>query len=187
MASSTSGSDPLLMNKVFGAILTAGLIAMTAGFVADLLVHPQKLKENVYVVAVPEGAGAGAAAGAAPKELEPVAPLLASADVAKGQAAAKKCAACHTFDKGGANRVGPNLYNVVLGHRAHSDSFSYSNTLAGMKDQTWGYEDLNKFLHNPKAVVPGTKMAFAGVSSAKERADIIAYLRSLSDSPKPLP
>lgn len=186
MATHTSGSDPLLMNKIAGAVLTAGLIAMLSGFVAELLVHPTKLKENVYVVVVPEGVGSGAAA-AAPKEIEPVAPLLASADVAKGEAAAKKCVACHSFDKGGANKVGPNLFNVVGGHRAHMGTFSYSNTLAGMKDQNWEYEDLNKFLANPKTVVPGTKMAFAGISSAKERADVIAYLRSLSDAPKPLP
>jgi len=185
MATHTSGSDPLLMNKIAGAVLFAGLIAMASGFVAELLVHPKMLKENVYVVAVPEAAGA--AASAAPKEIEPVAPLLAGADVAKGEAAAKKCVACHSFDKGGANKVGPNLFNVVGGHRAHMATFNYSNTLAAMKDQNWEYEDLNKFLANPKAVVPGTKMAFAGISSAKERAEVIAYLRSLSDSPKPLP
>jgi cytochrome c len=186
MATHTSGSDPLLMNKIAGAVLFAGLIAMASGFVAELLVHPKMLKENVYVVAVPEAAGT-AAAGGAPKAIEPIAPMLASADVAKGEAAAKKCAACHSFDKGGANKVGPNLFNVVGGHRAHSATFSYSNTLAAMKDQNWDYEDLNKFLANPKAVVPATKMAFAGITSAKERADVIAYLRSLSDSPKPLP
>jgi cytochrome c len=184
MATHTSGSDPLLMNKIAGAVLFAGLIAMVSGFVAELLVHPKMLKENVYVVAVPEAASTAAAA---PKEIEPIAPMLASADLAKGEAAAKKCVACHSFDKGGPNKVGPNLFNVVGGHRAHMATFSYSNTLAGMKDQNWEYEDLNKFLANPKAVVPGTKMAFAGISSAKERADVIAYLRSLSDSPKPLP
>lgn len=180
----TDQSDPLLWNKVAGAVLFAGLIAMASGFVAELLVHPKKLKENVYVVVVPEPVAAG---GAAPKPLEPVAPMLASANVADGEKAAKKCLACHTFDKGAANKIGPNLWNVVGGHRAHIAAFSYSNTLAGQKDQNWEYEDLNKFLHNPKSVVPGTKMAFAGISNDKERAAVIAYLRSLSDSPKPLP
>ncbi len=180
----TKQSDPLFWNKVVGAILFAGLIAMTTGFIAELLVHPKKLKENVYVVAVPEAA---TAAAGAPKAIEPIGPLLASAKPEAGEAAAKKCAACHTFTKGGPDRVGPNLWNVVGGHRAHSASFAYSQGLAGMKDKNWDYEDLNQFLANPKGVVPGTKMAFAGISSAKERADVIAYLRSLSDQPKPLP
>jgi cytochrome c len=182
----TNNSDPLFWNKVAGAVLFSGLIAMASGFVAELLVHPKKLKENVYLVAVPEGAGAQAGA-AAPKEIEPVAPLLAKASPADGEKAAKKCLACHTFDKGAANKIGPNLWNIVGGHRAHIASFSYSNTLAGMKDQNWDYEDLNKFLANPKGMVQGTKMAFAGISGAKERADVIAYLRALSDQPKPLP
>ena len=181
----TDTSDPLLWNKVAGAVLFSGLIAMASGFAAELLVHPKKLKENVFVVAVPEPAAAAGAA--APKPLEPIAPMLASANVADGEKAAKKCAACHTFDKGGANKIGPNLFNVVGGHRAHMATFSYSNTLAGMKDQNWDYEDLNKFLKNPKSVVQGTKMAFAGISNDKERAAVIAYLRSLSDAPKPLP
>ncbi|MCC7045909.1 MAG: cytochrome c family protein [Alphaproteobacteria bacterium] len=183
----THKSDPLLWNKVAGAVLFGGLIAMACGFVAELLVHPHKLKENVFVVAVPEGGAAAAAGGAAPKEVEPVAPLLAKANAAEGEKAAKKCLACHTFDKGAANKIGPNLWNVVGGPRAHSESFSYSNTLAGMHGQTWDYEDLNKFLNSPKGFVAGTKMAFAGIPSAKERADVIAYLRSLSDAPKPLP
>jgi cytochrome c len=181
----TNNSDPLFWNKVAGAVLFSGLIAMASGFVAELLVHPKKLKENVYLVAVPEPAAT--AGGAAAKPLEPVAPMLASANVADGEKAAKKCAACHSFDKGGANKVGPNLWNVVGGHRAHIAAFSYSATLAGQKDQNWDYEDLNKFLHNPKSVVSGTKMAFAGISNDKERAAVIAYLRSLSDQPKPLP
>jgi cytochrome c len=178
-------SDPLFWNKVVGAILFGGLIAMTCGFIAELLVHPKKLKENVYVVAVPEPAAA--AAGGAPPKIEPIAPMLASAKPEAGEAAAKKCAACHTFTKGGPARVGPNLWNVVGGPRAHAQGFAYSPTLAGQKDKTWDYEDLNQFLANPKGVVPGTKMAFAGISSAKERADVIVYLRSLADSPKPLP
>lgn len=182
----TKQSDQLFWNKVVGAVLFAGLIAMTSGFIAELLVHPKKLKENVYVVAVPEAATAAAGAGA-PKAIEPIVPLLASANPAAGEAAAKKCAACHTFTKGGPDRVGPNLWSVLGGHRAHSASFSYSQGLAGMKDKNWDYEDLNHFLANPKGFVPGTKMAFAGISSAKERADVIAYLRSLSDQPKPLP
>lgn len=181
---STQHSDPLFWNKVAGAILFSGLIAMTAGFAAELLVHPKKLKENVLVVSVPEAAGKGPVQQ---KPLEPVGPLLAKADVAAGQKAANKCLACHSFDKGGLNKVGPNLWNVVGGPHAHNQAFSYSQAMSALKDKPWDYEDLNKYLHNPKAAIPGNKMAFAGVSSDKERADIIAFLRSRSDAPKPLP
>jgi cytochrome c len=154
-----------------------------------MLIKPHALEKNVYVV---EGVGAPAAAsgGSAPAPdapIEPIAPLLASADVTAGAAAAKKCAACHGFDKGGANKVGPNLWDVVGGKHAHSATFAYSDALKKMADQDWSYEELNKFLANPKAYAPGTKMSFAGIKKAEERAQIIAYMRSLSDAPKPLP
>ncbi|MGQ0676088.1 MAG: c-type cytochrome [Rhodospirillales bacterium] len=177
-------ADPLFWNKVAGAILFSGLIAMTAGFMAELLVHPKMLKENVLAVAVPESATKGPVEQ---KPLEPIGPLLAKADITAGQKAANKCLACHSFDKGGANKVGPNLWDVVGGPHAHNPAFSYSPAMSALKDKPWDYEALNKYLHNPKAAVPGNKMAFAGISSDKERADIIAYLRSRSDAPKPLP
>ena len=179
-------SDPLLMNKIAGAILFGGLIAMACGFVAELLVHPHPLEKNVFVVTVPEG-GAAAAGGAAPKEIEPVSPLLATADLAKGERIAKTCLTCHTFEKGQPAKIGPNLFNVVGGPRAHMQGFAYSPKLEAMHDETWGYEDLDKFLASPRNMVPGTKMTFAGLPAVKDRADIIAYLRTLSDSPKPLP
>ena len=180
----TRDADPLLWNKVAGAVLGSGLIAMTCGFVAELLVHPHMLKENVFVVAVPEAATKGPVEQ---KPLEPIAPLLANADIAAGQKSATKCLACHSFDKGGPNKVGPNLWDVVGGPHAHVPSFSYSPAMGALKDQTWDYEALNKYLFNPKATVPGNKMAFAGISSEKERANVIAFLRSRSDAPKPLP
>jgi cytochrome c len=112
--------------------------------------------------------------------------LLASADVAKGQAAARKCASCHSFEKGGPNRVGPNLHDVVGRAKAAVPNFSYSAALKE-KGGEWSFENINAFLQNPKGYAPGTTMAFAGIGAAAERADILAYLRSLSDSPKPLP
>ena len=138
-----------------------------------------------YEIAVPEKGGAPAEAPA--KEAEPpIAALLASANVEQGQNSVKKCAACHTFNKGGPNKVGPNLWGVV-GREHHSEpGFKYS---AAMNKTTgkWTFEELNAFLKNPKAEVPGTAMSFAGLPRATERANVIAYLNTLSDNPQPLP
>jgi cytochrome c len=133
-----------------------------------------------------------AVAGAAPAAEEeaagpaPIAPLLASADPAAGEKAAKACASCHSFEKGGAAKVGPNLWGVVGNKHGHMEGFAYSSAITG-KEGNWDYEALNQFLANPKGYAPGTKMTFAGVKKDQERANIIAWLRNQSDSPPPLP
>jgi len=171
-------------NKIAAAVLTAGVIAMTSGFIAGILVHPKQLKESVYKVEGLEQAAAPAAA--APAAIEPVGPLLASADLAAGEVQSKKCTACHTFTQGGPNRVGPNLWDIVGARHAHIDGFAYSDAIRN-KPGNWDYEELNQFLANPRAYAPGTKMAFAGMPRVADRAALIAYLRSLSANPKPLP
>ena len=175
-------------NKIFGAILLALLIGTLSGFIAEVLVHPRMPAQPGYVIAVPEGAGKADTAAPAGGGGEPAAvgPLLAKADAGAGQTAAKACAACHSFNKGEAAKVGPNLYGIVGGPKAHQQGFAYSDAIA-KKGGNWDYEELNKFLHDPKGYAPGTKMTFAGVKKDQERANIIAYLRSLSDSPAPLP
>lgn len=173
-------------NKIFMAVLMAVLVAMLAGFIANKLVHPTMLAENVFKVDVPEAA---APADAAPEETgpEPVAPLLASADPAAGQKLSRACVACHSFEQGGANKVGPNLWNIVNANHAHIDGFAYSDAMKALHDKPWDYEALNAFLANPKAAIPGTKMNYAGMRKVEDRAALIAWLRTLSDNPAPLP
>jgi cytochrome c len=179
------GNDPLFVNKVAAAILSAGLLAMIAGFVAHQIYHPQMPEKQAYVIA--EGVQAAATQTAsAPAGPQPITPLLANASVENGEKLAKKCASCHTFEKGGPNKIGPNLWNVVGAKPAHTDGFSYSGAMQGMETE-WDYEALSEFLYNPKGYVKGTKMTFAGLKKDQDRADVIAYLRTLSDSPKPLP
>ena len=113
--------------------------------------------------------------------------MLAAADVAAGKKSARKCSACHTFDEGGANKIGPNLWNIVNRPIASDGDFAYSKALKGKAGGTWTYEELDAFLAKPKAYAPGNKMTFPGFKKVGARADMIAYLRSLSGSPAALP
>ncbi len=180
-------ASSLESNKIAAAVLSAGVVAMLSGFVAELLYHPHvELEENAYVVAAADG-GAEPMAAAEEPALEPIGPMLAAADPASGEKVAKKCAACHSFDEGGPNKVGPNLYDIVNRPIAGHDGFNYSDALAEMSGDTWTYEHLNAFLHKPKDFAPGTKMSFAGLNKDGDRADLVAWLRTLSGSPAPLP
>ena len=179
------GDDSLFVNKITAAVLSAGLLAMLSGFAAHMLYSPKELDKPAYIIAEdePRAVVAKAAALAGP---EPIAGMLAAANADAGQKVAKKCTACHSFTKGGANKVGPNLWNVVGGKPASVSGYKYSGAMSGMT-VNWEYEELNKFLYKPKSYLKGTKMSFAGLKKARDRATIIAYLRSLSDNPKPLP
>ncbi|KZD08259.1 c-type cytochrome [Oceanibaculum pacificum] len=174
------------LNKIAAGILLGALLFMVTGTVGHMLVSPKQLQENAYKVDVPEEETATAAAPQEVKWPEPIAPLLASADAKAGEGLVKRCAACHSFDKGGPNKVGPNLYSIVNASKAHLDGFAYSPALAEAEGD-WNYESLSKFIYSPKDYVPGTKMNFAGLKKDEDRANLIAYLRSLADSPAPLP
>ena len=176
--------DSMEFNKLVASVLVAGITFFVCGVIGQSLVAPRRLHETAIKI---EGLGAAPAAGAKEEVLTPIGPLLASADAAAGAANAKKlCAACHTFTEGGKAGVGPNLYNAVNANRAATVGFTYSNGLKA-KAGAWGYEDLNAWLKKPAAYAAGTKMAFAGITNDKQRADMVAYLRSLSKSPAALP
>lgn len=171
-------------NKIFAAVLVAGLIAMFSGFVAEKLTKPKELKENAFKIEGVADAGAGPKVE---KLAEPVLAMLASADIARGQKVSKACAACHNFDKGGPDGVGPHMWGVVGRSKDSVAGFTYSGALAANGASTWTYDSLNKFLWKPKKYAPGTKMNYVGLRKPEDRAAIIAYLRTLSDRPKPLP
>ncbi len=173
------------INKWAAAILVAGLAFWTINVGVDEAMHRTPSETVAYPVPMEETTKV-AATVTEEAPVESLGALLAAADVASGKKIAKKCSACHSFDKGGKNKVGPNLWDIVGRDMAQVAGFKYSDALAGMGG-TWDYAAWDRFLTKPKAMVPGTKMSFAGEKKPGKRADLIAFLRSMSDSPPPLP
>lgn len=181
--------DSFEFNKVIGALLAAVFIVFSVSIVSDAMFAAPVPENPGYAIEAAE-AEEGVAAGGAPAALEPIGPLLASADAAAGEAVFRRCAACHTAESGGANKIGPNLWNIVNRPIATHEGFAYSNAMKEFSQGgsvAWDYEHLSNFLLAPKGYIRGTAMAFAGLKKPEDRADIIAYLRTLSDNPAPLP
>jgi len=174
------------INKALLAVFSALLVVLLLNNVIDEITHTEPLEHKAYAVAVSETSEQAAPEPPAEAALEPVTALLAAADVAAGEQVTKKCTACHTFNEGGANKVGPNLWGVVGRQKAGGADYAYSSAMAE-KGGTWTYDDLNAFLASPKDFVNGTKMSFAGIKGLQDRANVIAYLRQQASNPEPLP
>lgn len=172
--------DSFEFNKIAAAGLVALLIAFMASLVGEELVHSEKLEKNVFVVEGVEEATAGPAS-AEEEKIEPITPLLAKADAAAGEKLVNKlCGQCHTFKSGEGHKTGPNLFGIASATFGHAADYAYSSVFKEKQGkENWDVEKLSTYLHKPRAFMKGTKMAFAGIKKAEDRANVIAYLNSL--------
>ena len=177
--------DALKFNKIAAAVLCGVLLIMVFGKIGNFLVNPVTEVTNAYPIEVPEGSSTKSKEVKA-LVIEPITALLVSANIDSGQKISKKCVACHGFDAGGGNKVGPNLYNIVNKDQGKVGDYAYSKALAEYGGE-WGYEELAEFLYKPKKFVKGTKMNFAGLKKVQDRANIVLFLREQAENPVPLP
>jgi len=178
--------DSFEWNKIFGAVLGTVLIVATLNIVVGKMMAPHQSGKPGMEVAVAETPGNGGQTPVA--ETKPDwGTVIPVADLAAGEKVHQRCLQCHDFSKGGPNKIGPNLYAIIGNKHAHEPSFAYSPAMKALADKTWGYDEFDEFMRNPKGAVPGTKMAFAGLSKAQDRINLIAYLRTLADSPLAIP
>jgi len=178
--------DSFEINKIVAAILMVALIVIGIGKFSDIIFHVEKPKTPGYAVEVEQVTTASTTTGNVVEEKIDIAVLMAMGDVANGEKIFKKCAACHSIIKGGKNKIGPALYNVVGRKVGEALDYKYSKALAAY-DKEWNFEELNGFLKKPAKYIKGTKMAYAGLRKEKDRASIIKYLNQNSDKPVPLP
>ncbi len=173
------------LNKIAASILLAGIIAMVVANITDAIYMPHH-SETIRGFSVPvSNQSIQQISSPAPEQIK-IGQLMAAADASRGQNDIRKCAICHDFTKDGPDKVGPNLWNVLGGPKAHRKNYNYSQALAS-KGGNWTYEEIYHFLNGPRLFIPGTKMTFPGFSKPQDVADVIAYLRTISDSPIPLP
>ena len=180
--------DSFELNKIIGAILLTALIIIGIGKFTDILFHVEKPKVSAYKVEGLEVASTTASDQEAVKVVEAVdiKALLAMGDLAHGEKVFKKCTACHMIAAGGKNMIGPNLWSVIGRQAGVVSDYKYSKAMVAYGKE-WTFEEMNSYLIKPQAYVKGTKMAFAGLRKEKDRASVILYMNSKSDSPKALP
>lgn len=177
--------DSFELNKVLGALLATCIILLSVNLLANSIFTPVQPATPGFKIAVQEKS-APTAPAAQTAAAAPIETRLASADTSRGQSETRVCMTCHTLDKGGPNKVGPNLWGVVDRPRASHPGFDYSSAMKA-KGGKWTFDELDKFLTQPQGYIPGTKMTFAGIQNPEQRANLIAYLRTQSDNPVPLP
>jgi cytochrome c len=175
-------------NKIAGAVLGTLIFVLVIRFGTEAMFEVEKpAKEAYHVEGVVEGpAAAGPAAAPTEEAIPDFGTVLTTADATAGKAVSTKCEQCHDLSKGGPNKIGPNLWGLIGRPRASHEGFSYSSAMSG-DHNPWTYELLFKFLKQPQAMVPGTKMSFAGLRSATDRINLLAYLRTQEDTPAPIP
>ena len=180
--------DSFEINKIVAAVLMTALIVIGINKLSDAIFHVEKPEQSAYKVEGVELASASTAESAAKEEAPQLSikEILAMGDAAAGEQVFKKCSACHIAAKGGKNLIGPALYGVVGRQSASAPDYAYSSALQA-HGKKWTFEELNAFLLKPQSYIKGTKMAFAGLSKDKDRASVILYMNSQSDSPVPLP
>tara|TARA_B100000767_G_scaffold217750_1_gene205495 strand:- start:39 stop:578 length:540 start_codon:yes stop_codon:yes gene_type:complete len=178
--------DSFELNKIIAAILMVALLVIGLGKITDVVFHVNKPEKPGYKVEVENKTISGVTQTAKVVEKIDIVSLMALGDVDSGKKIFKKCAACHSINKGGGNKIGPALYNVVGRKVGGVDGYKYSKTLASYGKE-WTFEELNGFLQKPASYLKGTKMAYAGLRKEIDRASIIKYLNQSGDSPTPLP
>ena len=178
--------DSFELNKIIAAILMVALLVIGIGKISNVIFYVEKPKTPGYAVEVKQLASTSTSTENATVEKIDISSLMAMGDVATGKKIFKKCAACHSITRGGKNKIGPALYNIVGRKVGEVTDYKYSKALAAY-DKEWNFEELNGFLTKPAKYIKGTKMAYAGLRKEKDRASIIKYLNQNSDSPLPLP
>lgn len=179
--------DSFEFNKMAGAVLGTALLVFGLSQLSGLIYGADHPEKPGFLIEVADAGTESGEAGGGDAPVESLGALLAKADITKGQGVFKACAACHDATKGGPNKSGPNLYGVVGRNHASADGFAYSEALAALKAEPWTYEALNAFIKSPKTAVEGTKMGFGGIKKDQDRANLLAYLATLSDAPVPFP
>ena len=175
--------DSFEINKIVAAIIVVFLVIFGIGKISDIVFHVEKPNTSAYKVEV---STASSSEGSSSDELVDITALLAMGNLDDAKKVWKKCSACHSIKKGGKNKIGPALYNVLGRNVAGLDNYKYSKALMGY-GKTWTFEEMSGFLKKPQAYIKGTKMAFAGLKKEKDRASILLFMNQNSDNPLPLP